>query len=94
MKASKDDNLPGSFFNQVPEGGDEGEDKAKNQVDEEEESDDPFDKSFAQMIQKRKAEPLASKPSTINGKPTKGKTMKAIIAILPLDSTQICSTKK
>ena len=92
MRASNDDNLPGSFFNQVPNDDEKGEDKTNDVVRKGEDSDDPFDKSFAEMMKKRKGKPLASNPSTINGIPTKGKTITICSVSLSMNSNDSSSS--
>ena len=74
MKGSNDDNLAGSFFNPVPNDDDKDDKKMNDKGNEGEDIIDSFDQSFAKMMQARKAKPLASKPSTINGIPTKGES--------------------
>ena len=53
----------GTFFNPVPEGGD----------DEDDEDDEPtFESSMEDLLRSRKAPPKASQPSTVAGSPTSG----------------------
>ena len=56
----------GTFFNPVPENNDDEDDKSPA------EDDDSFESKAAELLRQRKAPPLASRPSTINGKPTAG----------------------
>jgi putative lipoic acid-binding regulatory protein len=54
----------GTFFNPVPE-----EEPEKN-ADEGEQVEESFENNVAELLRKRNAPPLASKPSTFNGVPT------------------------
>mmetsp|Transcript_2262 Transcript_2262/g.4532 ORF Transcript_2262/g.4532 Transcript_2262/m.4532 type:complete len:233 (-) Transcript_2262:85-783(-) len=57
----------GTFFNQVPENNDDEESQSVGDDD-----DDSFESKAAELLRQRKAPSLASRPSTINGKPTAG----------------------
>lgn len=72
------DKVPGSFFNRVPDKDDNDNDDGSNQKKEEvakpkADVTGSFDQSISDLMKKRNEKPLAASPSTIGGKPTKGK---------------------
>jgi len=60
--------VPGSFFNPVPEEND-GDEKEKSEQEGVVDNGDEFDKSLSELIKKRTEKPRAASPSTIGGKP-------------------------
>jgi hypothetical protein len=63
----------GSFFNQVPDKGDDGnQDGDQNQGGDSNGAapKDPFEKSMEDLIRNRNTKPIASSPSTLGGVPT------------------------
>lgn len=58
----------GSFFNQVPENSNDGDDDMEKKID----NDGSFESQAAELLRQRNRPSLASQPSTINGKPTAG----------------------
>jgi len=60
--------VTGSFFNPVPEKGDDSD--GDNGKEEEGEEGDVMDRSIADLMRSRRAKPRASNPSTVGGVPT------------------------